>query len=573
MSKPSMTDRVAGARDAARRAVERAVREAHDARRERGIGLDDARDVGRARPRVRDDAQHLLRGRGLGRERQELLRVATHRVIVGGPSGPTQGRSYRSVPNAPSSVDDRAFARRMAHEADAPALARELAEPAADLDVEAGPQLAAHLGVVDAVGQPHRRELREPALLARTAGSRARAARPAAAAPTWRWRACDGVEPFVEQHAEARVQRVEHRDRRGVVVAARGADVVGDAAPRSRYHDCGGLRAAADRARPRASRSSPATRPGGTPRHFCVPEYTASMPHPSTSTGMPPSDVTVSTSSSVSVCCSAASGAISFSTPVDVSACTTASSARLRVARAARRAAAADRSRGPTAASTRTTSAPHRRATSHMRSPNTPLTPMIAVSPGSSRLTKHASMPAEPVPLIGSVSAFVGAEHGAQAVGDLVEHDEEVGIEVPEHRALERFHHLGIRIRRPGPEQQSIGMQHAGRTERDRTYLRTSPANARIDGRRTRLASSAQAGEAVPAAAEARAARRRRRGLSPTTRPRASCAAARATRVTSSSGSSTSRVLRDVLHGRRGGERGRGRVRASGACGAASARS
>jgi len=54
----------------------------------------------------------------------------------------------------------------------------------------------------------------------------------------------------------------------------------------------------------------------------------------------------------------------------------------------------------------RTTSAPQRRATSHIRSPNTPLAPTIAVSPGSSRLTKHVSMPAEPVPLIGSVSSF-----------------------------------------------------------------------------------------------------------------------------------------------------------------------
>ena len=36
------------------------------------------------------------------------------------------------------------------------------------------------------------------------------------------------VEPFGEQHAETGVQRVEHRDRRGVVVAARGADVVGE---------------------------------------------------------------------------------------------------------------------------------------------------------------------------------------------------------------------------------------------------------------------------------------------------------------------------------------------------------
>ena len=97
---------------------------------------------------------------------------------------------------------------------------------------------------------------------------------------------------------------------------------------------------------------------------------------------------------------------MSFSTPVDVSACTTATQARVAVLAAGRRAGAAGRARGPT---------PRRRArrrhrsgarTSHMRSPNTPLTPTITVSPGSTRLTKHASMPAEPVPLIGNVSAF-----------------------------------------------------------------------------------------------------------------------------------------------------------------------
>ena len=69
-------------------------------------------------------------------------------------------------------------------------------------------------------------------------------------------------------------------------------------------------------------------------------------------------------------------------------------------------------------------------------------------------------MPAEPVPLIGSVSALLGAEHGAQPVGDLVEHDEEVGVEVPEHGTLERFHHLGIRVRRPRPEQQPFSVCH-----------------------------------------------------------------------------------------------------------------
>ena len=42
-------------------------------------------------------------------------------------------------------------------------------------------------------------------------------------------------------------------------------------------------------------------------------------------------------------------------------------------------------------------------ATSFMRMPKTPLTPMITLSPGSRLFTKLASMPAEPVPLTGKV--------------------------------------------------------------------------------------------------------------------------------------------------------------------------
>ena len=52
-------------------------------------------------------------------------------------------------------------------------------------------------------------------------------------------------------------------------------------------------------------------------------------------------------------------------------------------------------------------------------------------------------------------------ERDAQAVGDLVEHDEEIRVEVAEHRPLERFHHLGVRVRRPRPEQQSVGVHQA----------------------------------------------------------------------------------------------------------------
>src|SRR5439155_8071066 len=61
----------------------------------------------------------------------------------------------------------------------------------------------------------------------------------------------------------------------------------------------------------------------------------------------------------------------------------------------------------PHSASTRTTSAPQRAATSVMRSPNTPLTPTTTTSPGRTTFTNAASMPAEPVPEIGNVSGLL----------------------------------------------------------------------------------------------------------------------------------------------------------------------
>ena len=156
------------------------------------------------------------------------------------------GPRAQQLPERAEQRDDRALAAAVAHQPDAPALPRELAEPAADLDVVAG--RAARRG---AWRRRHRRAATRvvssgAGAPARTSGSRARGARPAAARPTRRCRALRRVETFVEQHTEAGVQRVEHRDRRGVVVAALGADVLADAAPRSRYHDCAGWVRGAD---------------------------------------------------------------------------------------------------------------------------------------------------------------------------------------------------------------------------------------------------------------------------------------------------------------------------------------
>lgn len=57
----------------------------------------------------------------------------------------------------------------------------------------------------------------------------------------------------------------------------------------------------------------------------------------------------------------------------------------------------------PYGKSTHTTSAPQRAATSHIRSPNSPLTATTTTSPSSTVLTNAASMPAEPVALSGRV--------------------------------------------------------------------------------------------------------------------------------------------------------------------------
>ncbi len=91
-------------------------------------------------------------------------------------------------------------------------------EPAADLDAVAGQQLLAHGEVVDAVGDPHRRQLRQAGAL----GSDERHAhrlQPVLQLPAARRVAGDGrVEALGEHRTEPGVQRLDHRDRRGVVV-------------------------------------------------------------------------------------------------------------------------------------------------------------------------------------------------------------------------------------------------------------------------------------------------------------------------------------------------------------------
>ena len=97
-------------------------------------------------------------------------------------------------------------------------------------------------------------------------------------------------------------------------------------------------------------------------------------------------------------------------------------------------------------------------------------------------------MPAEPVPLIGNVSALVGAEHRAQPVAGLVEQGDELGVEVAEHRAGERVDDLGVRVARAGAHQDAVGQRH-------RAAMVVPPPD-RV--RRERLGPSAQAAATRP---------------------------------------------------------------------------
>ena len=83
----------------------------------------------------------------------------------------------------------------------------------------------------------------------------------------------DRVEALVEHRAERGVQRLDHRDGRGVVVRVRAPpDVVARGAPRSRYQDCGGARAVRTALAARAEKRERRRGRAATPRHFWVPE-------------------------------------------------------------------------------------------------------------------------------------------------------------------------------------------------------------------------------------------------------------------------------------------------------------
>src|SRR5688572_16990062 len=134
--------------------------------------------------------------------------------------------------------------------------------------------------------------------------------------------------------------------------------------------------------------------PGGQLKHFCVPLYAASTPHSSNFTGTPPSDVTQSISSIAPLSCAIfPSSSIGCQAPVEVSACTIPTTFGRNFFTAL--ATSSEEKTCPHALSIFSTLAPALCATSTILCPNTPFTHTSIPSPGSMRLSTHASIPAD----------------------------------------------------------------------------------------------------------------------------------------------------------------------------------
>ena len=146
--------------------------------------------------------------------------------------------------------------------------------------------------------------------------------------------------------------------------------------------------------------------PGKPDRHFWVPEYTTSAPQASACRSIPASDVTASIMTNMPAdLASRHSVSASLLTPVEVSAWTKATAFASGCSLIA--ASSFSGSTGsPQRSITMTAVAPQRSTFSFIRPPNTPFWHTITLSEHSTRLTKAASMPAEPGADSGIVNSF-----------------------------------------------------------------------------------------------------------------------------------------------------------------------
>ena len=242
------------------------------------------------------------------------------------------------------------------------------------------------------------------------------------------------------------------------------------------------------------------------------------MPQPPTSSGMPPNEVTASTI--VSAPCSraiAASSRTGFSTPVDVSACTIATTSA-GVAFELRAAARRDRTPCPT----RTSSARHRRAVAlaHLREAIAEVAGDDDDDARARRLTRFAtavSIPDVPVPDTANANDPSGARNSArQPRADVVEQRDHQRIEMADASAPPSRASRAATVRLgTGPEQDAIGIgqqAHAGDllelTRALRAARRSTASGSGSERRPRQRRRRSRAGSAPPSARARRAARR-----------------------------------------------------------------
>ena len=224
---------------------------------------------------------------------------------------------------------------------------------------------------------------------------------------------------------------------------------------RSRYHDCGGVAAIVQTLdgtrRERERRETRAARPGTS----ACRSSSRRCPSRRSRRGMPPSEVTVSTTSKrVGVLQTRRAARCRSRRPSTSPRARPRRGAR-RDARAGRRAGAADRAAVPTPPrrGRRRAAAPrhlaHAVAEHAVGADDRGVARLEQVDEAGfhARRARAAHRQRERV---------LGAEHGAQPLHRLVHDREELGIHVPEQRATERGGGLGVRVRRSRAEQQTI---------------------------------------------------------------------------------------------------------------------
>ena len=168
----------------------------------------------------------------------------------------------------------------------------------------------------------------------------------------------------------------------------------------------------------------------------------------------------------------------------------------------------------PISASTRGTRAPARSAIVEIRSPKTPFTATSAVSPGSSRFTRHASMPALPVPESGNAKAVRSSRDARSRRCISSSSARNAGSRWPIERSGERGAHLvgdvaRVRDRAGGARearQRAHRAEYTGARSKPRSACRPTVSSARSPRGSCRRRSRSRAS----ACSRSRTSRRRR---------------------------------------------------------------